>query len=69
MFRESIESHSRDLAAAETLQERLDETEDHGLNYPECELVVEALGMLIDSKEEAIQQLQEAVDELEKASV
>ena len=67
MFRESIESHSKAVKLAEALQEKLDETEDHGLSWPECELVMTALSMLIDDREESIEVLQASVKELEEA--
>lgn len=68
MFRESIESHSKDIERAEAIQERLDEGEDHGLDWPDCELVMQALNMLIHDKEESIRKLEEGIEELEKAS-
>jgi len=65
MFKDSIRRHGGDIAAATALQEKLDESDVKGLSWPECELIISALEMMINDREEAIEVQEAGIAELE----
>ncbi|MHC4237560.1 MAG: hypothetical protein ACYSSM_04815 [Planctomycetota bacterium] len=76
MIEDSVRRHTEAIETAEKLIERLDETEDHGIAWEECDLIIKALGLLIEAREEDIEvqeqglvQMKEAAAKIEAAKI
>lgn len=67
MFKQSIESHQRDIDKAHDLIEAFGEGEHEDL-FEHEDLICDALNLLINDKEESIARLHEGIEELEKVS-
>jgi hypothetical protein len=69
MIEDSVRRHTEAIETAEKLIERLDETEDHGIAWEECDLIIKALGLLIEVQEQGLVQMKEAAAKIEAAKI
>jgi hypothetical protein len=67
MLEDSVRRHDETIKTANKLIERLDETEDHGFVYDDCELIIDSLNLLIQAREEDIEVQEVGITELKEA--
>jgi 3-hydroxyacyl-CoA dehydrogenase len=69
MLEQSVQRHTETIATANRLIERLDETEDHGIIWDDCEVIIDGLNLLIEAREEDIEVQHQGIAELREAQL